>query len=136
MLRISFALLLASAMPAAADVWTFETPSENIQCTVGEDFDVESDLTCTIIERSGPPAAPRPASCGGDWGHVFFMRETGPARLLCQKMYGGRDGFDRAEYGVTGEFGGFVCHSSRKGLDCRNRDGHGFFLSRARQAVY
>lgn len=136
MWRLTVLLLLAGISSAAADVWTFETPSENIQCTVGEDFGVESDISCTIIERHGPPAAPRPASCDGDWGHIFFMRETGSVELLCEEMYRGRDGFDRAEYGVTGEFGGFVCHSSRKGLECRNRDGHGFFLSRAKQTVF
>ncbi len=38
---------------------------------------------------------------------------------------------NRAGYGVTGEFGGFKCHSSAKGLRCENRDNHGFFLLRA-----
>lgn len=119
-----------------ADVWTFETPSENIQCAVGQDFDVLSDINCTIINRSGPPALPKPAWCNSDWGHTFFMRETGPVEMLCEKTSRDKSGFDRAEYGVTGEFGGFVCHSSTKGLRCTNRDGHGFFLSRARQEVF
>jgi len=122
--------------PAQADVWTFETPSENIQCTVGQDFDVLSDITCTIIERSGPPALQRPDGCKLDWGHTFSMREKGPAEILCKATDRNKGGFDRAEYGVAGEFGGFVCHSSRKGLKCTNRDGHGFFLSRGRQTVF
>ena len=125
MLRLVLLFLLAFAIPAAADVWTFETPSENIQCSVGEDFEVLSDIHCTIIERSGPPAA-----------HAFYMKEEGPAELLCETLDRNKDGFDRAEYGVTGEFGGFTCQSSRKGLECRNRDGHGFFLSRARQSIF
>ncbi|MAZ15209.1 MAG: hypothetical protein CL535_02555 [Ahrensia sp.] len=136
MLRLVLLFLLAFAIPAAADVWTFETPSENIQCSVGEDFEVLSDIHCTIIERSGPPAAPRPTDCGLDWGHAFYMKEEGPAELLCETLDRNKDGFDRAEYGVTGEFGGFTCQSSRKGLECRNRDGHGFFLSRARQSIF
>lgn len=119
-----------------ADVWTFETPSENIQCSVGQEAGIESDITCTIIERSGSPALPRPSDCASDWGHTFSMRETGPAEILCTRTSTDRSGFDRAEYGVTGEFGGFTCHSSTKGLECTNRDGHGFFLSRKEQRVF
>ncbi|MGX1500394.1 hypothetical protein ACSSV1_005459 [Labrenzia sp. MBR-25] len=132
---IALGLRLATGV-SLADVWTFETPSENIQCTVGEDFNVLSDITCTIIERSGPPALPRPGGCRLDWGHTFSMRETGPAEVLCVQTDRNKGGFDRAEYGVTGEFGGFICQSSRKGLKCSNRDGHGFFLSRAKQSVF
>ncbi len=130
-----FIALLVTASPTYSDVWTFETPSENIQCSVGQEANF-SDIYCTIIERHGQPAAPRPADCISDWGHSFFMRDTGPATMLCEPLNRNRDGFDRAEYGVTGRFGGFVCQSSRKGLDCRNRDGHGFFLSRAVQMIF
>ncbi|WP_286192603.1 DUF6636 domain-containing protein [Stappia sp. BW2] len=119
-----------------ADIWTFETPSENIQCTVGEDFNVLSEITCTIIQRAGPPALPKPGGCNLDWGHTFSMKEKGPAEILCVQTDRTKGGFDRAEYGVTGEFGGFICHSSRKGLKCSNQDGHGFFLSRAKQSVF
>jgi hypothetical protein len=132
---IALGLKLATGV-SLADVWTFETPSENIQCTVGEDFNVLSDITCTIIERSGSPALPRPEGCNLDWGHTFSMRERGPAEIQCVHTDRNKGGFDRAEYGVTGEFGGFTCQSSRKGLKCSNRDGHGFFLSRARQSVF
>lgn len=45
-------------------------------------------------------------------------------------------GVDVAAYGETGRFGAISCTSSQKGLECRNRDGHGFFLSRARQVAY
>ena len=133
---LSAAFLLLAPVSARADVWTFETPSENIQCTVGQEADALSDITCTIINRSGPPALPRPDDCHADWGHTFSMREKGPAQLECTKTDTGRGGFDTADYGVTGAFGGFVCQSSRKGLKCSNRDGHGFFLSRAKQTLF
>ena len=42
----------------------------------------------------------------------------------------------QAPYGETGHFGQIVCTSSRQGLECRNADKHGFFLSRARQSVF
>ncbi|WP_372572516.1 DUF6636 domain-containing protein [Ruegeria jejuensis] len=135
MFRILSFCFLVLAAPVSADVWTFETPSENIQCVVGQGPN-SSDLECRIIERYGPPALPRPASCASDWGHSFLMYDTGPVQMLCAPLSHNRGGFDRAEYGVTGQFGGFTCHSSRKGLDCRNLDGHGFFLSRAVQSVF
>lgn len=123
------------ASSAKAEVWTFETPSQNIQCVVGQEPGI-SDLACTIIERSGRPAFPKPADCTSDWGHDFFMTNTGAVRMLCQPLSRARDGFDRADYGVTGRFGGFVCHSSKKGLECKNEVGHGFFLSRSVQKVF
>ena len=127
--------ILALPDPAGADVWTFETPSGNIQCLVGEEPEA-SDLTCTIIDRTGPPARPLPADCMSNWGHTFFMRNTGPVEMICEELQRHRDGFDRAEYGVTGRFGGFTCQSEKTGLTCRNQDGHGFSLSRARQTVF
>lgn len=129
-----FVTLLA-AIPAAADVFTFETPSQNIQCSVGLELEF-SDIRCTIIERQGPPALPRLANCFSDWGHNFEMNNTGPVRMYCLPLDRSRDGFDRAEYGVRGEFGGFVCQSERTGLTCTNEDGHGFFLSRRSQRVF
>ena len=121
--------------PAMADVWSFETPSENIQCSVGQEADF-SDISCTIIERSGPPALPRPANCAAGWGHVFSMGDRGPVEMMCALTSRDKGAQERAEYGVTGSFGGITCHSSRKGLQCTNRDGHGFFLSRRRQSVF
>ncbi len=135
MFRLLLGAVILCAGPAFSDVWTFETPSENIQCSVGEDVQ-GSDIICTIIQRQGPPAQPRPSSCGSDWGHTFMMNDTGPVQMLCQPLSRDKDGFDRAEYGVTGQFGGFICHSSKKGLECTNEDGHGFFLSRAVQRVF
>ncbi|MBO9422378.1 peptidoglycan-binding protein [Labrenzia sp. R4_2] len=121
--------------PVFSDVWTFETPSENVQCVVGQEIGVLSDISCTIIEKSGPPAKPRPNSCQEGWGHTFSMREKGPVEMICQDPSQDKSGFNRADYGVTGNFGGFTCHSSTKGLKCTNRDGNGFFLSRRHQYV-
>ena len=129
-------LALLGARPGVADVWTFETPSQNIQCSVGH-APGASDIICTIIRRSGPPAAPRPANCSNkDWGHTFSMHDTGRARIECVEANRERRGSDRAEYGVTGEFGGLTCTSSTRGLRCENRDGHGFFLSRRKQEIF
>ncbi|MEI4472604.1 DUF6636 domain-containing protein [Frigidibacter sp. MR17.24] len=129
------AATVLAAGPAAADVFTFETPSENIQCSAGVEAD-GSDVICIIIERAGPPAAPRPAGCVSDWGHKFAMTDRGPVQMLCEPLDRSRDGFDTAGYGVTAQFGAISCLSSREGLRCANRDGHGFFLSRRSQQVF
>ena len=134
-MRMTALILCLLATPANADIWTFETPSQNIQCSVGEGA-ATSDIICTIIERSGPPAATRPFGCQFDWGHTFSMNNRGPAQIECVRTNKSRDGFDRAEYGVTGEFGGFTCHSAQTGLRCQNEDGHGFFLSRRKQSIF
>ncbi|WP_319532087.1 DUF6636 domain-containing protein [uncultured Cohaesibacter sp.] len=129
------ALCLLSS-PTLADVWTFETPSGNIQCEVGQDFDVPTDIICRIIERQGATALPRPSGCGQDWGHAFSMQDSGPVKGLCESASYERGGFSKAEYGLTAEFGGIYCHSSQKGLRCMNSDGNGFFLSRKKQSVF
>lgn len=133
-LLIGLAILTFSS-PAKADVFTFETPSENIQCTVGLGRNI-SDINCTIIKRSGPPASPRPKNCRKDWGHTFSMNNTGVVKIYCSKTSNSTDGYDRANYGVTGKFGGITCHSSIKGFRCKNSNGHGFFLSRKEQSVF
>jgi hypothetical protein len=56
--------------------------------------------------------------------------------MRCAPLSRSKAGFDRADYGVTGAFGDITCHSARTGFECRNAEGRGFFLSRARQSVF
>ena len=89
-------------------------------------------------EGAGPPAAPKPASCRGPWGHRVQMAERGPVSLICGAP-GPRNtapGVEVAPYGQTGRWGGISCSSTPQGLDCRNGSGHGFRLSRASQQVW
>ncbi|UWR15963.1 DUF6636 domain-containing protein [Sulfitobacter sp. M368] len=136
MFRLSLVLLTLSAAPALADVWTFNTPSGNIECSVGEGFD-GSDIICSIFKRSGPSSVPQMAGCPVSRGIKVEMLDRGYVSMSClgagERGYGGQS---VAEYGVTGQFGGITCQSSTKGLDCRNQDGHGFFLSRAVQNAW
>jgi len=132
-------VLLIFAGPVVADVTPFQTPSGNIECYVGTG-EAPSDIGCTIYNRAGPPALPRPDSCKGAWGHHFSMMERGKVEMKCGDP-GEQDNdpdiyVEKATYGQTGEFGGITCQSSRKGLECKNADGHGFFLSRKRQSVF
>lgn len=135
MKRLLLVLTLAPAAMADADVFNFETPTGNIDCSVGVERDF-TEIYCTIHERSGSPAAPRPAGCDSDWGHNFFMRNRGPVQIVCEPKGPNYEAMERAEYGVTGRMDGIDCTSSRQGLECRNEDGHGFFLSRAVQRLF
>ncbi|MAQ85631.1 MAG: hypothetical protein CMH12_20615 [Maritimibacter sp.] len=138
-----FAALLAAALalpsPSKAqgmDI-VFETPSGNIECTMVFRANA-SYIVCTIVQRNpGPTALPRPADCTGYWGHSFTMLDTGPASLRCEPTPP-RDTWieGKLNYGETAPYRGLTCTSTASGLQCVNTDGHGFFLSRARQAVF
>ncbi|MFP7571966.1 DUF6636 domain-containing protein [Marivita sp. S2033] len=124
------------ATPAIADVWSFNTPSGNIECTVGEGFE-GSDIECTIFQRSQPARVASLSGCPVSRGVSFYMRNRGGVSAICagpEAQPTGAQGV--AEYNVEGKFGGFTCYSATSGLQCRNEDGHGFHLSRANQQVF
>lgn len=126
--------LLTMPSSAAADGYGFMTPSGNIYCNGAVEV---SDISCTIVERSDPPAQPRPGSCAGTWGHTFSLKASGQATLSCDDAPPRRVEYtDIAPYGVTAEFGDITCRSESTGLTCRNRSGHGFSLSRRTQKLF
>jgi len=125
--------LLVLPTGAIADGYGFMTPSGNIYCNGAVEV---SEITCSIVERSGPPAQPRPGSCSRSWGHTFNLRATGQATLSCENPPRRVNYTDIAPYGVTGRFGDITCLSENTGLTCQNSSGHGFFLSRGRQEIF
>lgn len=131
---LAVASLLAG--PAAADLEFFQMPSGNIHCMAGMDVGIPASVECEILELDGAPAAPRPADCALDWGHRFVVRETGPAGTVCAGDTIAHPDHGVFPYGHSASIGGITCASSERGLECRNREGHGFFLSRARQQLY
>jgi hypothetical protein len=135
---VSVLAILITTAPAFADVSPFKTPSGNIECYVEYGTGIPYDIICIIFERSSPPATSRPTGCDDGWGHRFSMGERGVARVECAGA-GSRNtepGVDIVQYGTTVKFGTIVCRSSTSGLECRNADGHGFFLSRGRQSLF
>jgi Family of unknown function (DUF6636) len=110
----------------------FETPSGNIICFHDTGF-VECGIRswlkpavrphrCPVgdpvhdridLPASGRPTVPR---CAGDPG-PFLGYQHHPRTLAYGRHWSGA---------------GMRCNSAKRGLTCRNRDGHGFFLSRAR----
>ncbi|WP_152477195.1 DUF6636 domain-containing protein [Roseovarius sp. THAF9] len=134
-MRILTALPFLFASPALADVFLFETPSGNIECSVGIG-QTSSDIICEIIEKTGPDAQPRPSNCSATWGHKFSMLETGTVQMECANTPRNSDIAEKAPYGVSATWGEITCWSERTGFECRNASGHGFFLSRRVQRVY
>ena len=78
------------------------------RCSVGDPIHDRIDLPA-----SGRPTVPR---CAGDPG-PFLGYQDHPRTLAYGRHWSGA---------------GIRCTSAKRGLTCRNRDGHGFFLSRAR----
>jgi hypothetical protein len=125
-------LALALATPAQAILVQFRTPTSNIGCVYSsEPGRTGPYLRCDILSGLKPKPA-RPRGCTLDWTFGFQMNRTGRARTVCA----GDTAVDRhakvLRYGHKWSAGGFSCTSRRAGLRCRNRSGHGFFLSRTR----
>ncbi|KMW59188.1 hypothetical protein AIOL_004169 [Candidatus Rhodobacter oscarellae] len=123
------ALLSCLAGPALADGFGFRTPSANIFCNGS--LQGGAQLYCTIINHNG--------SGGCASGRQFDMRmgERGRVQATCGRPSGKASRYtDIAEYGATGNFGRITCTSQTTGFTCTNADGHGFFLSRAKQLVF
>ncbi|MGE5272665.1 MAG: DUF6636 domain-containing protein [Verrucomicrobiota bacterium] len=115
---------------------SFRTPSGNIVCGYGIAPDGSASMECGI--RSGLKPPPKPIHCGaGDPNDKRVgLTETGPARpVLCAGDPGPLLPQVQATarvlgYSSTIRIGGITCSSATTGLTCRNRAGHGFFLSR------
>lgn len=135
-LTLPLLTLLSAPLPGLADVFPLNTPSGNITCSVGTG-ETSTDIACAIAEKEGVPPLPRPASCAGPWGHRYEMFDHGPVKGTCGPGYKEtKPEMNAMPYGATADFGGIACSSSKQGLECRNSDGHGFFLSRRSQRVY
>jgi hypothetical protein len=123
-------LFLALAGSASGAVYVFRMPSSNIGCVFSSDPGFGGPyLRCDILSGLKPAPA-RPKGCTLDWKYGYRMRPTGRARTVCA----GDTAVDRRAraipYGHRWSRGGFTCLSRRIGLRCRNRSGHGFFLSK------
>lgn len=126
MIRFLLVAALVFVPTASAKIVFFQTPSHNIGCAYSSS---PANLRCDIL--SGLKPAPRkPPGCQNDWTFGYQVSATGRARKVCagDSVYSSSARVIR--YGTTWRGGPFTCKSSRSGLRCRNRSGHGFFLSR------
>jgi len=134
MRMLLFAALAALALPAVAaatEIVPFRTPSGNIECMYAA-IDGKAWVRCDI--RSGLVPVPR-GRCELDWTGLSVGR-TGRGTPTCAGDTT-HDAHARViPYGKSFRRGGFVCASAVTGLTCKNRGGHGFFLSRQRWRVF
>ena len=100
---------------------TFQMPSKNIGCTEGEGV-----LVCDIL--SGLQPEPK-KQCELDWTGME-MEALGPAQPRCAGDTAYVESAPVLEYDTAWSRGGFTCVSMTNGLECRNRENHGFLLSR------
>jgi uncharacterized protein DUF6636 len=126
----TLALGFAASTAAGSVVIQFRTPSGNIGCAYATGFGGGPSLRCDILSGLKPRPA-RPPRCDLDWGDSYELRTTGRPSIVCH----GDTAIDPhsrvLRYGTTWSRSGFTCSSKSAGLRCRNRSGHGFFLSRA-----
>jgi hypothetical protein len=120
----------------------FKTPSGNIVCyhSPGPVDRPVPFLGCGIKSGLKPAPPRRPCSEGGYAGDRVTMTATGRVEVpACAGDPGAMVGASTAQvlgYGETWSGGGISCRSTFAGLTCRNRSGHGFFLSRARYRTF
>jgi uncharacterized protein DUF6636 len=114
------------ARPASTKFVFFQTPSHNIGCVYET---VNLHLRCDILSGLKPPPS-RPPGCQNDWTFGYQMDPAGHARKVCAGDTVFSPSARVIRYGTTWRGGPFTCKSRRSGLRCRNRVGHGFFLSR------
>jgi hypothetical protein len=127
-LLLAGAALLTIAPVASASFVHFRTPSGNIGC-IGDAASLRCDIRSTTV-----PLPRRPRGCDLDYGDAFAMTPRGRARRICHgdTALAGRSVL---AYGRARRIGPFRCVSRTAGLSCRNRVGHGWFLSRERIAL-
>jgi len=133
---ITFLALIASAGFAQAgdEFIYFKTPSGNIHCA-WYDMDQGPEVRCDI--RNFTASFKRPSDCELDWGFAFAVgAKSSKGAVLCAGDTVISPDAKVLAYGKTFSEGGISCASGTNGLTCKNRKGHGFSLSRAKQRIF
>jgi hypothetical protein len=103
------------------------TPSRNIACNVGKlgpGTRGPLAIGCSMYSKTAPAGIA-----------TWWMRTTGSALSGYIQANPATD-YPSLAYGRSYSWHGIRCLSATTGLTCRNRSGHGFFLSRQRQRVF
>ncbi len=123
---------------AAITTGYFKTPSGNIVCfhSPGPPDLPRAFIGCGIKSGLKPPPPRRPCTDGGYAGDRVELLATGGVHVpSCAGDPGPFAGLHVGArvlgYGKTWTGSGIRCTSAVTGLTCRNKSGHGFFLSRA-----
>jgi hypothetical protein len=122
--------VLALAVPAAASLVGFQSPSGNIGCYMNG-----KGVRCDIVKRDWAPP-PKPPSCELDWGQGVFVGRHGKASVVCA----GDTAINEEQvlgYGESISRGRFRCVSKETKMKCVNeRSDHGFKLSKERLKLF
>ncbi|MGD0713155.1 MAG: DUF6636 domain-containing protein [Gaiellaceae bacterium] len=137
------ALIVAAGVSAGARASSyvyrnFKLPSGNIGCGYSKFAGETANLRCEIVSMLRP-LPPRPKGCTeaeGVWGRAVGMAPTGRATGYCISDTVMDPSAPVLDYGHTWARGGYKCVSRTSGLTCTNRDGHGWFLSRASSRIF
>lgn len=111
----------ATSVNAALHSRYFKMPSKNIHCAI-----FSGNLRCDIL--SGLKPEPK-GQCEGDWTGLI-LASRGKASPVCAGDTVFKKGSKVLDYGTKWKRSRITCTSKTTGLRCRNRKGHGFFLSR------
>ncbi|NPD15838.1 hypothetical protein HOY34_11575 [Xinfangfangia sp. D13-10-4-6] len=143
-----YSIFLAAALAAAPlfatsaradDSDFFLSPTGNIHCLYDDgDYGDQKQspwLRCDMVQATQTYTTP-PEGCDLDWGTSFYVGDTGRAGLTCHGDTIQNPNGRVLPYGESITFDTIRCKSERSGVTCRNLDGHGFTLSRAKQKLF
>ena len=126
---LAVALALPGAkFPGILVTGGFLTPSGNIACNVGRLGPEKKGpyaIGCSVYSKRSESGALS----------TWWMKTTGPVSFGYIVADPASD-YPKLAYGKKYAWRGITCTSAATGLTCRNRSGHGFFLSRARQTTF
>jgi hypothetical protein len=132
---LCLAHLVATGVARADDDFIyFKTPSGNIHCA-WYSMEAGPEVRCDI--KSFKSSFEQPSDCELDWGYAFAIgAKSGKGAVLCAGDTVISPDAKVMPYGQSFDKGGLSCISETKGLTCKNKKGHGFSLSRAKQRVF
>jgi hypothetical protein len=132
---LAAAAAVLAPQATAAQLPGFRSPSGNIECLYVPG--PSTNLLCSIghatYARALQARCMGPTGAGVDW-HGFSLGATTKGSVLCTGgiLYNANDrpSYVTLAYGKTWRHGAFTCSSRLAGVTCRNRAGHGLFISR------
>ena len=132
---VAAALTVSPAHARRVSIVYFKTPSNNIVCMFAGGLAGTKPFVVCAIKSGLKPPPPKVRCREGDPTDQFVdLEQTGKAtEPSCAGDPGPLVGEKQArvlKYGHTFKRKGLRCRSAVKGLTCRNKSGHGFFLSR------
>jgi hypothetical protein len=133
---MTFAAMVSSPLAAVARAepyYSFQSPSGNVYCGLGQAQDQSGGTTFAVCEiRDHTWAAPpRPTPCMGGWGDRVSMRQGGAPQMSCHTDTLKDPGSPVLEYGQTRSLNSLMCDSETSGMTCMdNGTGHYFRLAR------